>query len=119
MRSNRRVAETRIKTNLKADLQVKLTSSGDDVLSGVGDPGLNTRVRLGESLETLDKLGKIVGVLDLDGDLDDWGNGELHDLHVVGLEKSGDPSKETRWMSILHVKREQGKKGSDERSPKR
>jgi len=69
---------------LEADLQVELTGTGNDVLSGVRDPGLDTRVGLGESLKTLDKLGKIVGVLDLDGDLDDWRDRELHDLHVVG-----------------------------------
>ena len=55
------------------------------MLSGGGDPGHDTRVRLGESLETLNELGKIVGVLDLDGDLHDGRDGELHHLHVVSL----------------------------------
>ena len=70
-------------TNLQANLQVELTSTGDDVLTGLGNPGLDTGVGLGETLETLDKLGEIGGVLDLDGDLDDGGDGELHDPHVV------------------------------------
>jgi hypothetical protein len=37
----------------------------------------------GETLETLDKLGQILGVLDLDGTLHNGGDGELHDLHVA------------------------------------
>lgn len=56
---------------LKANLEVELSSSGDNVLSSLGDPGLNARVGLGETLKSLDELGEIVGVLDLDGDLDD------------------------------------------------
>ena len=39
---------------------------------------------------TLDKLGQIGGVLGLDGHTHDGGNGELHDLHVVGLLEGGD-----------------------------
>lgn len=61
---------------LEADLEVELTSTGDDVLSGVGDPGLDTGIGLGETLETLNELGKVVGVLDLNGDLNDGGDGE-------------------------------------------
>ena len=63
---------------------MELTSTSDNVLTGLGNPGLDTGVGLGETLETFDELGEIGGVLDLDGDLDDRGDGELHDLHVVG-----------------------------------
>lgn len=69
---------------LQANLEVELTSTSNDVLTGVGDVGKDTRVGLGQTLETLDKLGQIVGVLDLDGALDDGRDRELHDLHVVG-----------------------------------
>ena len=63
---------------------MELTSTSDNVLTGLRNPGLDTGVRLGETLETFDELGEIGSVLDLDGDLDDRGDGELHDLHVVG-----------------------------------
>jgi len=69
---------------LQANLQMQLTGTGNNVLTRVGNVGKDTRVRLGETLETFDELGKIVGVLDLDGDLDDGRDGELHDLQVVG-----------------------------------
>lgn len=59
---------------LQADLQVELSGTSNDVLTGLGDPGLNTGVRLGETLETFDELGEIVGVLDLDSDLNDRGD---------------------------------------------
>jgi hypothetical protein len=75
---------------LQANLQVELTSTGNDVLTGVGDVGQDTGVRLGETLKTFDKLGKILGVLDLDGTLDDGGDGELHNLEVVGSLVSGE-----------------------------
>jgi hypothetical protein len=69
---------------LQANFQVKLTSTGNDVLTGLGHGDLDTRIGLGETLETFDKLGQITGVLDLDGATHDGGNGELHDLQVVG-----------------------------------
>ena len=77
-------------TDLQANLQVELTSTSDDVLTGLVDPCLDTRVGLRETLETLDELGKIRSVLDLDGDLDDGGDGEAHDLHVVGSLGGGE-----------------------------
>lgn len=69
---------------LKTNLEVELTSTGNNVLARLVDHGQDTRVGLGETLETLDKLGQILGVLDLNGALHDGGDGELHDLHVVG-----------------------------------
>ena len=68
---------------------MELTGTGDDHLTGLGHVGLDTRVRLGQSLQTLDQLGQIGRVLALDGDLDDGGDGELHDLHVVGSLRGG------------------------------
>ena len=52
---------------------MEFTSTSDDVFTGLGDPGLDTWVRLGETFETFNELGEIGGVLDLDGDLDDGG----------------------------------------------
>jgi len=75
---------------LQANLQVELTGTGNDVLTGWGDVGQDARVGLGQTLKTFDKLWKIVGVLDLDGALDDRGDGELHDLHVVGSLGGGE-----------------------------
>ena len=76
--------------NLQADFQVQLTSAGDDVLARLGDPGLDTWVGLGETFKTFNELGEIGSVLDFDGNLDDGGDGELHDLHVVGSIGSGE-----------------------------
>jgi hypothetical protein len=75
---------------LQADLQVELTGTGNNVLTGVGDVSQDTRVGLGETLKTLNELGKILGVLDLDGTLHDGGDGELHNLEVVGSLVGGE-----------------------------
>ena len=69
---------------------MELTSTSDDVLTSLVDPRLDTPVGLRETLETLDKLGEIRSVLDLDGDLDDGGDGVAHDLHVVGSLGGGE-----------------------------
>lgn len=74
---------------VQANLQVELTGTGDDNLTVVTNHGLDTRVRLGQSLETFDELGQVGSVLTLDGDLDDGRDGELHDLHVVGSLRGG------------------------------
>jgi hypothetical protein len=75
---------------LKTNLEVELTGTGNNVLARLVDHGQDTGVGLGETLETLDKLGQILGVLDLDGTLHNGGDGELHDLHVVGGLISGE-----------------------------
>merc|ERR1719436_415108 len=74
----------------EADFEMELAGTGDDVLAGLAGLDQDHGVGLGEPLETLDQLGEISGVLGLDSDLDDWGDGELHDLHVVGLIVGGD-----------------------------
>ncbi len=63
---------------------MELTGTGDDHLTSLSHVSLDTWVGLGETLETLDELWQIGGVLALDGDLDNGGDGELHDSHVVG-----------------------------------
>lgn len=75
---------------LQANFEVKLTSTSNDVLTGLVDHGQDTRVRLGQTLKTFDQLGQILSVLDLNGTLDDGGDGELHDLHVVGSLGGGE-----------------------------
>lgn len=74
---------------LQANFQVKFTGTGNDVLTRLVDGDLDTRVGLGETLKTFDKLGQIVGVLDLDGTTHDRGDRELHDLQVVGSLRGG------------------------------
>lgn len=74
---------------LQANLKMQLTSTGDNVLTRLGGHGQDARIGLGQTLETFDQLGEILGVLDLDGTLDDGGDGELHDLEVMGSVRSG------------------------------
>jgi len=75
---------------LEADLQVEFSSTSDDVLAGFFRDNLDHRIRLGKSLETFDELGKIGGVLALDGASDDGRDRELHLLHVVSALEGGD-----------------------------
>ena len=85
-----RVGDTKRNTSvvflkiLQADLKVQLTSTSNDVLTRFGDVSQDARVGLGQTLKTLDQFGQFLGVLDLDGALDDRRDGELHDLKVVG-----------------------------------
>ena len=69
---------------LEADLDVELTAASDNVLTRLLGGADNKRVGLGELAETLDELGKIGSVLDLDGDTHDGGDRVLHDLDAVG-----------------------------------
>ena len=69
---------------------MEFTSTGDNVLTRLVYPSLDTRVGLGETLETFDELGKIRGILDLNSDPDDGRYGKLHDLHVVCSLGSGE-----------------------------
>ena len=78
---------------LQANLQVQLTSTRDDVLTGFVDGSQNTRIGFRETLETFDKLREILGVLDLNGSLNDRGDGELHNLQVVGSLTGGESSR--------------------------
>mmetsp|Transcript_34805 Transcript_34805/g.25142 ORF Transcript_34805/g.25142 Transcript_34805/m.25142 type:complete len:810 (-) Transcript_34805:10-2439(-) len=77
---------------LEADLHVELAGAGDNVLSRLLDRDDNHRIRLGEALETLDKLGQILGVLGLDGAAHNGRHRELHVLHRVRVLVGGDGS---------------------------
>jgi len=81
---------------LETDLEMKFSGASDDVLACRRDPSENAGIGLGESLQALDEFGKIVRVLDLDGDLDDGRDRELHDLHVVSLRKYVEREKESK-----------------------
>jgi hypothetical protein len=72
---------------------MQLTGTGNDMLTGLGNESQNARIGLGKTLETFDQLWKILGVLDLNGALDDRGNGKLHDLQVVGSLGSGESTR--------------------------
>ena len=71
---------------------MELTAASDDVLTGWLGRADDERIGLGELTESLDELGKIRGVLDLDGDTHDGGDGVLHDLDAVSDFAIGDSS---------------------------
>ena len=74
---------------LKADLDVELTTTGDDVLTTALSNALDEWIGLGELLQTFNEFWEIGGVLDIDGNSDDWGDGEFHDSDVVGILGGG------------------------------
>ena len=71
---------------------MEFTSSGNDVLAGLFNHTLDHRIILRETLETLDELGEISGVLGLHGHAHDRRYGELHHLHVVSVLEGCDGS---------------------------
>jgi hypothetical protein len=75
---------------VQANLEMQLTGTGDNVLTRLVGHGQDARVGLGKTLETFDKLGQVLTVLDSDGALDDGGDRELHDLEVVGSLAGGE-----------------------------
>jgi hypothetical protein len=75
---------------LEANLDVELTATGNNVLTGLLSGADNERIGLGELAETFDELGQVRGVLDLNGDTHDWGHRELHDTDVVSSLVIGD-----------------------------
>mmetsp|Transcript_18805 Transcript_18805/g.38200 ORF Transcript_18805/g.38200 Transcript_18805/m.38200 type:complete len:850 (-) Transcript_18805:55-2604(-) len=88
----RRTVHVIILKILQADLHVKLTGTGNDMLARLLDRDDNHRIGLRKALETLDKLGQILGVLGLHSATHDRGHGELHVLHRVGVLVGGDGS---------------------------
>jgi len=69
---------------LEANFKVEFAGTGNDVLTGFFHGDLDHRVRLGETLQAFDELWEVGWVLAFDGNTDNWGNRELHDLDVVG-----------------------------------
>jgi len=73
----------------KADLKMELTATGNNVFTRFLSVAEDEWVRLGEFLETLNKFWEIGGVLDIDGDSDDWRYRVFHDSDVVCIFGSG------------------------------
>merc|ERR1719331_2688655 len=71
---------------LQANLEVELAGAGDDVLASLLDLALDHGIGLGQALETLHELGKVLGVLALHGDANNGGDGEFHRLEGVSFE---------------------------------
>ena len=71
---------------LQANLEVELAGAGDDVLARLLNLALDHGIGLGEALETLHELGKVLGVLALHRDADDGRDGEFHRLEGMRLE---------------------------------
>mmetsp|Transcript_12758 Transcript_12758/g.23769 ORF Transcript_12758/g.23769 Transcript_12758/m.23769 type:complete len:548 (-) Transcript_12758:8-1651(-) len=64
---------------------MELTSTGHNVLAGLLDGAHHERVGLGQTLQTLDQLGQVSGVLRLHGDTHDGRHGVLHVAQRVRL----------------------------------
>jgi len=77
---------------LKADLDVELTTTGNNMLTSLFSDTKNKWIRLRELLKTLYKLWKIGSVLDIDGNSYNGRYGELHDSDVVSSLIGGDGS---------------------------
>jgi len=70
---------------LETNLDVELTATSDNVLTGFLSGANNEGIGLSELAETFDELREIGGVLDLDGDTHDGGDRELHDTNAVSV----------------------------------
>jgi hypothetical protein len=77
---------------LETNFQMELTGTGNNVFTSFGSGALHTGIRLGKTLQTFNKLGEIVGVLDFNGNTHNGGHGELHDLQIVGNLTGGNGS---------------------------
>jgi len=74
----------------KADLKMEFTTTGNNVLTRFLSVTEDEWVRLGKFLKTFNKFWEIGGVLDIDGDSDDWRDGVFHDSDVMGIFLTGD-----------------------------
>mmetsp|Transcript_14922 Transcript_14922/g.26360 ORF Transcript_14922/g.26360 Transcript_14922/m.26360 type:complete len:806 (-) Transcript_14922:95-2512(-) len=70
---------------LQANLKMEFTGTSNNVLTSLLNDTLNHGVRAGKTLKTLNELGKIGGVLGLDGNADDGGHRELHGLQGASI----------------------------------
>jgi hypothetical protein len=70
---------------VQTDFDVEFTATSDNVLSVFFVDNEDQWVRLGEFIETIDKLGEILGILWLNSDSDDWRDGVFHNSDVVGI----------------------------------
>jgi len=74
----------------KADLEMEFTTTGNNVFTRFLGVAEDEWVRLGEFLKSINKFWEIGGVLDIDGDSDDWRYRVFHDSNVVSIILSGD-----------------------------
>ena len=68
---------------------MQFTRTGNNVFTGFRSRDLHTRIGFGQAFEPFDEFREIDGVLDLNSDLHDRGDRELHDPHVMGAFRSG------------------------------
>merc|ERR1711968_55277 len=78
---------------LEADLDVELTATGNNVLTRFGGVAVDKRVGLGKALHAFHQLGKILGILALNSNLHDRGDGVLHHAEVVGTFVAGNSTR--------------------------
>ena len=74
----------------KADLEMEFTTTGNNVFTRFLGVAEDEWVRLGEFLKSINKFWEIGGVLDIDGDSDDWRYRVFHDSNVVSIFLGGD-----------------------------
>lgn len=78
---------------LETNLEMELSRTGDNVLTRLGNVSEDAGVGFRKTLKTLDELGQVGGVLDLNGDLDDRRNRKLHYFQVVGGLQGGESAR--------------------------
>ena len=76
--------------HLYRDLKMHLPRASNNVLSSIVHPGLQSRVRLRQPLQALNKFGQIRGVLHLDRNLKHRRDRKFHDTYVVRSLRRGD-----------------------------
>jgi len=77
---------------LEANLQVELSGSGNDVLTGFLGVAQDHGIGLGKALHSLDELGEVGGVLGLNGAPHNGRHTEFHGLDAVGILSGGNGS---------------------------
>mmetsp|Transcript_65542 Transcript_65542/g.104272 ORF Transcript_65542/g.104272 Transcript_65542/m.104272 type:complete len:235 (-) Transcript_65542:73-777(-) len=77
---------------LEADLHVQLAAAGDDVLAALLGGADHQGVRLGQLLQTLHQLWKVLAILCLHSHLHNRRHAVLHVSDVVGILERGDGS---------------------------
>ena len=70
---------------LEADFDVKFSTSGNNVLTGLFSVAKDEWICLGKFPKTVDKLWKISSRLDFDSDTHDWRDRVLHDSNAAGI----------------------------------
>jgi len=77
---------------LKADLNMELTTSGNNVLTRFLSLNDDEGVGLGKLAETFNELGEVTSLFNLDGNTHDGGDRVFHDSDAMGIIVIGDGS---------------------------